>query len=206
MKRLCIVAALALIPHIHYAMEFTKEEAGDLYWESGPAYDQGNLDYESYKANMMRAIPVVEGKQHHYHNPLISAVYKGDYEFTQFLLKQGLSPIFRGMNQMDAFDALRIKNGGVMKAEKPFEVYKQFVDLLMSYFKQDDKHTTYPLASANGIYLRDREFKNFIDKKVYATDSQFKEFIISDLNPNIVKELEEDIVEYVGQRILEKVG
>ena len=158
MKRLFLMAVLLLMPHMHYAMEgnqeLTKETAEKLWWEVGPAQDQGTVDYTLYKKSIIDAIPFVSEVQHHYHNPLVHAVCEGDYEFTKLLLEKGASPIFRGMNKMDAFDALRFRNSPVFS--KP-DALKKIEELLIGALKPGEQHTPYPLAGINAVYVTDRE-------------------------------------------------
>lgn len=157
MKKLLLLAVILLIPHFQNAMEekLTPEKAESLWWKSARAYDVHAMPYEEYRTNMMKAIPLVKDKQAHFHNPFLSAIHEGDYEFTKFLLDQGLSPVFRSANSIDAFDALRLRNGKVFYNP---DAYKMFKALLNEYLN-GQQHTPFPFADWYEEYVTDRELR-----------------------------------------------
>jgi len=85
--------------------ELSTEEAKNLYWDSAFPKDKYKvevLDYPTYRANMMRAIPYLTSIQSHYHNPLGIAVKARDLEFTKFLLDHGADPLATDMSGRNA--------------------------------------------------------------------------------------------------------
>lgn len=107
--------------------------AKDLFDIAGLAYLGKKISYERYKADMMGAIAVIQeplSKQNYYHNPLVYAVFNGDYEFTKFLLENGLNPFFKGLGSINAFDMLNRRPG---KSMMDLELKERLTHLLNDY-------------------------------------------------------------------------
>lgn len=160
MKKIIIAAALLLIPQISVAMEegLSKKEANQRFYDLMSDYNNEKISYNEYKEGMQKIIDLIDEVQDHYHNPLTNAVYNSDYSFAKLLLDRGASPVFRGINQMDAYDNLRLRNSIVYSNPDAVAAFKELLD---SYLKQGEQHTPYPLAGMNSAYVTDRELMEF---------------------------------------------
>jgi hypothetical protein len=95
----------------------SKQEAKNLYWDTAASTLQ-ELPYRTYKANMMRAIPIIKFTQHNLHNPLAIAVAARDIEFIGFLLRHEANPGFKDINDKSAFDVLNEPAGFVLPSQR----------------------------------------------------------------------------------------
>lgn len=166
-KSIIFILLLTALPSYVLSMEekptFSKEEqkeAGKLFWDSFSAYQNGKIPFNEYRDNLTAAIPLLDYTQDHYGNPLVDAVFEGDYDFAKFLLDHGASPVFRGMNQMNGFDALRLKDSKIFGNP---DAIKMFEDLLTSYLKPGEQRT--PYRGGSGNYFSDWELAEFNRKR-----------------------------------------
>lgn len=107
--------------------ELSKDEADKLYWDSAPfGKSYGDPSYlKSHKEwleNMWKAVPVLHKHnilpQHHYYDPLPTAVLSRNVEFVQLFIKCGYDPKFRSMTNCTSYDMLQRKPGLYLKDDE----------------------------------------------------------------------------------------